>query len=122
MKFEVVLDYKLVAVAHVIGAVDPAKLHPVPVCDQDAAGRQIVGRQLSEDPVLYLQTAILNRMQVFVARAKNKVVLLFGVNVLPVRLQDGFHATIEQESSPPPLKREIHPVLELSPGLDSSAR
>src|SRR5262249_46283408 len=108
MKLESVLDRKLISITNVVRAVDPAKLYPVPVGDQDVAGSQIVGRQLSDNPVLDLQAPILNRMQVFVAGAKNKMVLIFGVYVLSMRLRDRSHAAVQQKSGPPSLKREIH--------------
>src|SRR5262249_11896904 len=117
-----VLDYQLVPVAEVVSSVDPAELCPVSVGYQEPARSQIVGGHLSDDPVLDRQASVLDRVQVFVAGGKNKMMLLFWIDVFSVHFQDRFHETVDQESSPPPLKREIQAVLQLAPCLDPSPR
>ena len=49
--------------------------------------------------------------------------MTFGeLDVLSMQFQDRLHTTAEYGPSPPPLKGEVHAILELSPGLEPSPR
>ncbi|HEU5239145.1 MAG TPA: hypothetical protein VFU37_18595, partial [Pyrinomonadaceae bacterium] len=72
-----------------------------------------------DDPILDPFAAVLNRVQVFITSPEYKVVFVVLVDVRSMRFQDRLHATIEYGATPPPLKGEVPPVLELSPGFDS---
>src|SRR5262249_23056018 len=104
-------------IAEVICSIDPTKLSSVPIGQQHTR-HEDARRHLGDDPIFDLFAAVLNRVQIFITSPKYKIVFVIWVDVQSMRFQNPLHATAEDGATPPPLKREVPPVLELSPGFD----
>jgi hypothetical protein len=113
---------QLIPVPKIVNPVHPAKLEPVPICQQEACARTMTSCPLNDDPVFALRLIVLSRLQVFVSSAQNHEVLVLVIYVALMSSGDPLHPVIYQDANIPLDVRKVFAVLQLTKYLQSSLR